>query len=123
MKVDEPANFREAAIGTNWKKVMKQDIESIEDNKIWELTIFPPGKMKIGLKWIYKLKKDTEGRIIKHKARLVAKGYIQEYGVDFDEVYALVTRLEIVRLRLALAAKNSWEVHIWMSKRRSSMER
>lgn len=111
MGIDEPANFREAAIDNNWKKAMKQEIESIEENKTWELTTLPLGKKKIGLKWIYKLKKDAEGRIIKHKARLVAKGYIQEHGVDFDEVYAPVTRLETVRLLLALAAKNSWEVH------------
>lgn len=49
--------------------------------------------------------------MIKYKARLVAKGYVQEHGIDFDEIYAPVTRLETVRLLLALAAKNEWEVH------------
>lgn len=48
---------------------------------------------------------------MKHKARLVAKGYVQEHGVDFDEVYVPVTRLETVKILLALAAKSSWEVH------------
>lgn len=57
------------------------------------------------------LKKDADGNIVKHKARLVAKGYVQEKGVDFDEVFVPVTRLEIVHLLLALAAKDSWEVH------------
>lgn len=48
---------------------------------------------------------------MKHKARLVAKGYVQEHGVDYDEVYALVTKLETIRLLLALEAKNDWQVH------------
>lgn len=60
---------------------------------------------------MYKLKKNTEGDIVKYKARLVAKGYVQKQGVDFEEVFAPVTRLETVRLLLALAAKNNWEVH------------
>ncbi|KAL8148001.1 hypothetical protein AgCh_005364 [Apium graveolens] len=62
------------------------------------LTKLPEGHKVIGLKWIYKLKRDADGKIIKHKARLVAKGYVQEKGVDFDEIFALVTRLETVRL-------------------------
>lgn len=65
----------------------------------------PDDHKVIGLKWIYKIKKDVEGKIMKYKARLVAKGYVQEQGADFDEIFAPVTRLETVRLLLALAAK------------------
>lgn len=90
---------------------MKNEMESIERNGTWELTDLPQGHKEIGLKWIFKLKKDADGNIVKHKARLVVKGYVQEKGVDFDEVFAPVTRLEIARLLLALAAKDSWEVH------------
>lgn len=85
-------------------------MESTEENGTWELTSLPPGRKIIGVKWIYKLKKDADGNIVKHKARLVAKGYVQEYGVDYDEVYAPVMRLETVRLLLALCAKEKWEV-------------
>ena len=108
MGVEEPVNYKQAAKNSEWKEAMKQEIKSIEENKTWEL---PPGEKIIGLKWIYKLKKDASGKIVKHKARLVAKGYVQEHGVDFDEVYAPVTRLETVRLLLALSAKNNWQVH------------
>lgn len=90
---------------------MKQEIESIEENETWELTSLPPGQKIIGLKWIYKLKKDANERVIKHKAQLIAKGYVQEHGIDYDEVYSLITRLETVRLMLALSAKKKWEVH------------
>ncbi|KAF0906653.1 hypothetical protein E2562_012232 [Oryza meyeriana var. granulata] len=65
----------------------------------------------IGLKWVYKVKKNAAGEAIKHKARLVAKGYVQQPGVDFDEVFAPVARIESVRLLLALAAQEGWPVH------------
>lgn len=64
----------------------------------------------IGLKWVYKLK-DSKGCIVKHKARLVAKGYVQRQGIDFDEVFAPVARIETVRLIIALAAQEGRDVH------------
>nr|GEW03743.1 zinc finger, CCHC-type [Tanacetum cinerariifolium] len=60
---------------------------------------------------VFKTKRDAEGKIIKYKARLVAKGYVQEQGINFDEVFSLVARIEIVRLILALAAYHGWQVH------------
>lgn len=57
------------------------------------------------LEWVYKMKKNAEGEVIKHKARLLAKGYVQKQGIDFEEAFAPVTRLETVRLLLALAGK------------------
>ena len=63
------------------------------------------------MKWVFKVKKDPAGNIVKHKAWLVAKGYAQREGVDFDEVFALVARIETVRLLIALAAQNGWMVH------------
>lgn len=111
MGIDEPSSYSHAKGSKDWRQVMQNEIDSIERNKTWELTKLPPGSKVIGLKWIYKLKKDAEGNIIKYKARLVAKGYVQEKGVDFDELFAPVTRLETVRLLLALAARNSWQVH------------
>ena len=111
MGIEEPINFKQAAKDHNWKMAMEREMQSIEENNTWKLSELPPGKKTIGLKWIFKLKKDAEGKVLKHKARLVAKGYVQEHGVDFDEIFAPVTRLETVRLLLALAAKSEWEVH------------
>lgn len=90
---------------------MSREMESIEKNNTWQLTGLPKGHKAIGLKWIYKLKKDADGKIVKYKARLVAKGYVQEQRVDFDEIFALVTRIEIVQFLLALSARNGWKVH------------
>lgn len=109
--VDEPVCFSQAVKETEWKEAMDCEISAIERNNTWKLTDLPAGHKAIDLKWVYKVKRDTNGEILKHKARLVAKGYVQRYGVDFEEVFAPVTRLETVRLLLALAAKNQWEVH------------
>lgn len=75
------------------------------------MTSLPTGYRPIGLKWVYKVKKDAKGTVIRHKTRLVAKGYIQRHGVDYDEIFAPVARLETVRLILALAAQRGWSVH------------
>lgn len=111
MGIDEPTSYKQANKDMEWGKAMIQEMESIERNKTWHLTELPKGHKAIGLKWIYKLKRDANGKINKYKARLVAKGYVQEQGVDFDEIFAPVTRIETVRLLLALAAWNSWRVH------------
>lgn len=70
----------------------------------------PPGKKEIGCNWIYKTKFKPSFEVEKYKARLVAKGYSQEYGVNYDEVFALVARMDTVRLFLALRAQRNWPI-------------
>ncbi|CAL1392261.1 unnamed protein product [Linum trigynum] len=109
--MEEPSNFLEAKKQAKWLKAMKEELKSIIDNKTWELVDLPRGHKPIGLKWVFKLKKDSNGVVTRHKARLVAKGYVQKYGVDFEEVFAPVARMESIKLMLALAAQRGWEVH------------
>nr|GEU93486.1 ribonuclease H-like domain, reverse transcriptase, RNA-dependent DNA polymerase [Tanacetum cinerariifolium] len=90
---------------------MKAELDSINRNNTWKLTTLPKGNKAICLKWVFKTKRDANGNIINHKARLVEKGYIQEHGIDFEEVFTPVARMETIRLLLAIAAKNKWEVH------------
>jgi len=90
---------------------MNSELQAIEDNNTWFWSDLPNGHLAIGLKWVFKVKRDATGNVVKHKARLVAKGYAQKEGVDFDEVFAPVARLETVRVLLALAAHGNWEVH------------
>uniref|UniRef100_A0ACD5ZX98 Uncharacterized protein n=1 Tax=Avena sativa TaxID=4498 RepID=A0ACD5ZX98_AVESA len=108
---EEPTSFGEAEREDCWRRVMLDELQSIDDNNTWTLTSLPPGHRAISLKWVFKVKKNEHGHIVKHKARLVAKGYVQRQGVDFEEVFAPVARLESVRLILALAAHRGWEVH------------
>lgn len=90
---------------------MKEELDSIVGNNTWKLCTLPAGHKPIGLKWVFKLKKDPEGKVVKHKARLVAKGYVQRQGIDFEEVFAPVERLETVRLLVAMAAQEGWKLH------------
>jgi hypothetical protein len=71
----------------------------------------PLGHKAIGLKWIFKMKRDEKGEIIKHKARLVARGYVQKQGIDYDEVFTPVARMESIKMLLAMTAQEKWLVH------------
>jgi hypothetical protein len=95
------ASFQEAQAHECWCKAMLDEMTSIEANGAWELVEAPLGHRLIGLKWVFKTKKDAIGVITKYKAWLVVKGYVQEHGVDFNEVFAPVAQLESVRLLLA----------------------
>ncbi|KAE8689063.1 hypothetical protein F3Y22_tig00110944pilonHSYRG00016 [Hibiscus syriacus] len=108
---EEPSNFEEAKADPMWRRAMEEEISSIRKNETWKLVPLPDSHKPIGLKWVYKLKNDTQGRIVKHKARLMAKGYVQRQGIDFDEVFAPVARLETVCLLISIAAHEGWEVH------------
>ncbi|GJY99628.1 zinc finger, CCHC-type containing protein [Tanacetum coccineum] len=108
---EEPRNYKEASKDEKWIEAMEIELDSINKNNTWTLTTLPTNQKAIGLKWVFKTKRDAKGKIIKYKARLVAKGYVQEQGIDFDEVFAPVARIETVRLILALAAYHGWQVH------------
>ena len=109
--VGEPKSVEEAMTELCWRQAMQEEMQAIENNKTWDVADLPAKQKAIGLKWVFKVKKDPTGNIVKHKARLVAKGYAQRQGVDFDEVFAPVARIETVRVLLALAAQGGWEVH------------
>ncbi|KAL8116457.1 hypothetical protein AgCh_022817 [Apium graveolens] len=96
--------------GVLGRRVWNKSLSLIQP-RFTKVTKLPSGKKPIRLKLVDKLKRDSNGEVVKHKARLVAKGYVQKKGIDFEEVFAPVTRLETVRLLLAVAAKNGWEVH------------
>jgi len=75
--MEEPSNYSEAADDPNWIQAMDSEMQSICKNGTWDLASLPPGQKAIGLKWVYKLKRNADGEVVIHKARLVAKGYVQ----------------------------------------------
>ncbi|RHN42089.1 putative RNA-directed DNA polymerase [Medicago truncatula] len=89
---------------------MDVEMKSIEKNRTWQLVDLPKGKDAIGLKWVYKTKYNEDGSVQKYKARLVVKGYSQQPGVDFNETFAPVVRMETIRTVLALAAQLELQV-------------
>lgn len=108
---DESWSYQEAKEEKVWRDACQDEIKSIMKNRTWDLVELPAGAKAIGLKWIFKIKRNSDGSINKFKARLVAKGYIQRHGNDFDEVFAPVARIETIRFLLALAAAKGWQVH------------
>ncbi|GJQ95267.1 putative ribonuclease H-like domain-containing protein [Tanacetum coccineum] len=84
-------------------KRMTKCVTQHEPKKVWTLVDLPYGKRAIGTKWVYRNNKDERGIVIRNKARLVAQGYTQEEGIDYDEVFAPVARIEAFRLFLAYA--------------------
>jgi hypothetical protein len=111
MSTGEPCTFTEAEQDSAWQATMQEEIDSVKRNQTWELADLPQDHYAITLKWVYKLKRNEVGEIVKHKARLVAREFVQQEGIDFDEVFALVARMESVRLLLTLAAQEGWQVH------------
>ncbi|GJV88016.1 retrovirus-related pol polyprotein from transposon TNT 1-94 [Tanacetum coccineum] len=87
------------------------ELHQFDRLKVWELVDKPFGKMIIKLKWLWKNKKDEDQTVIRNKARLVAKGYAQEEGIDFEESFAPVARLEAVRIFVAHAAHKSFPIY------------
>ncbi|GJT06502.1 retrovirus-related pol polyprotein from transposon TNT 1-94 [Tanacetum coccineum] len=100
----EPKNYKDALTQACWIEAMQEELHEFERLKVWELVPRPDKVMVITLKWIYKVKLDEMGGILKNKARLVARGYRQEEGIDFEESFAPVARLDAIRIFLAYAA-------------------
>ncbi|GKA50766.1 retrovirus-related pol polyprotein from transposon TNT 1-94 [Tanacetum coccineum] len=90
---------------------MQEEIHEFDRLDVWELVPPPDSAMIIALKWIYKVKLDEYGDVLKNKARLVAKGFRQEEGLDFEESFAPVARLEAIRIFIANAASKNMTVY------------
>ncbi|XP_050909415.1 uncharacterized mitochondrial protein AtMg00820-like [Lathyrus oleraceus] len=103
MVESEPVNVEEAFSVPKWICAMKEELESIGKNSTWELVDLPKAKKEISVKWVFKVKANPKGEIIKHKARLVAKGFLQREGINFEEVFASVGRIEIIRLVVGIS--------------------
>jgi hypothetical protein len=107
----ESKNFNESSKYVNWLKSMNKELDQIEKNDTWELVPRPTNKNVIGSKWIYKKKMNEQGNIVRNKPRLVFKGYAQIEGIDFDETFAPVVRLEAIRMFLAYACHKQFKVY------------
>ncbi|GAU10005.1 hypothetical protein TSUD_413720 [Trifolium subterraneum] len=103
----EPLSYASAA--KSMEETMEDEIQSIERKNTWELVSIPTCKKSIAVKWVYKVKHKPDGIIAKYKARLVAKEFLQKPGIDFNEIFVPVARLETVRLIVAIANHFEWD--------------
>ncbi|GJR74699.1 ribonuclease H-like domain, reverse transcriptase, RNA-dependent DNA polymerase [Tanacetum coccineum] len=108
---EEPKKVSQALADESWVEAMQEELLQFKLQEVWVLCDLPDGKRVIGTKWVFRNKRDERGTIIKNKARLVAQGYRQEEGVDYDEVFALVARIEAIRLFLAFASFMGFTVY------------
>ncbi|KAJ8481821.1 hypothetical protein ONZ51_g5747 [Trametes cubensis] len=114
--VHEPRNLREAQAQPEWpewSRAMDQELAQLRQLKTFRLTDLPPGRSAIGCRWVYRLKRDSEGRIIRYKARLVAQGFSQVPGLDYFETFAPVIRMDSLRTMLAIAAARGMALRQW----------
>jgi Reverse transcriptase (RNA-dependent DNA polymerase) len=98
--------FEQSVKDEKWQAAMQEEMKAIEKNDTWELATLPKGHKPIGVKCVYKKKMNTQGKVERYKARLVVKWYKQMTGIDYEEVFAPVARIEIIRLLISLAAQN-----------------
>jgi hypothetical protein len=107
----EPQNFVQASQDDHWVKAMNEELDQIEKNKTWDLVPRPNDKNVIGTKWVYRNKLNEDGQIVRNKARLVCKGYAQVEGVDFEETFSPVARIEAIKMFLAFACYKKFKVY------------
>ncbi|GJR71797.1 retrovirus-related pol polyprotein from transposon TNT 1-94 [Tanacetum coccineum] len=107
----EPKNINEALKDENWVMAMQEELNQFKTNDVWELVLNPMDMTIIGTKWVYRNKLDENGVVTRNKARLVAQGYNQQEGIDYDETYAPVARLESIRILLAYACALDFKLY------------
>nr|GFD03332.1 retrovirus-related Pol polyprotein from transposon TNT 1-94 [Tanacetum cinerariifolium] len=107
----EPANVVEALKDADWVSAIQEELDQFAILKVWRLVPRPEGKSIIKTKWIFKNKKYESSLVIQNKARLVPVGYSQQEGIDYDETFAPVDRIEAIRLFLAYAAHKDFAVY------------
>jgi hypothetical protein len=110
----EPLSREEALDSSEadlWQAAMDEEMTSLMENGTWTLEELPPGRKLVACKWVYKTKTDPNGKPVRWKARVVAKGFQQRAGVDFDEVYAPVSKQSTLRALLAVVAEEDLELH------------
>ncbi|GJV16392.1 retrovirus-related pol polyprotein from transposon TNT 1-94 [Tanacetum coccineum] len=107
----EPKNFKQAMTKLSWIDAMQEEIHEFERLQVWELVPCPDKVLLIKLKWIYKVKTDEFGGELKNKARLVSQGFRQKDGIDFEESFASVSRIEAIRIFIANAAHKNMMIY------------
>ena len=111
IEIQVPQNIQEAFKYPKWKVAVDEQVRTLAKNGTWEITDLPRGKKPVGCKWIFTVKYKAYGNVDRYKARLVAKGFTQSYGIDYQETFSPVAKLNTVRVLLSLAVNLNWSLH------------
>ncbi|KAF8676948.1 Reverse transcriptase (RNA-dependent DNA polymerase) [Rhizoctonia solani] len=93
-----------------WQKAMAKEVSTFKKMDTYNLTNLPPGHKAIGNAWVFTLKSNANGTPARYKGQLVAQGFSQQPGIDFDETFAPVVRLDLIQLLLSIANQNDWDI-------------
>lgn len=111
ISLTEPKNIKEALLDDDWIMAMQEELSQFERSKVWTLVPRPTDRTIIGIKWIFRNKLDDQGSVTRNKARLVVQGYNQEEGIDYDESFAPVARMEAIRMLIAFASHMEFKLY------------
>lgn len=94
-----------------WKVAVLEEMKALEKNNTWEVTLLPKDVTFVGCKWVFTIKHKADGIMGRLKERLVAKGYTQTYGINYQETFTLVVKMNTIRVFLSLEAIKDWSLH------------
>jgi hypothetical protein len=106
----KPLKIEKALEDEDWVMAMQEELNNFERNQVWTLVERSKTNV-IGTKWVFRNKQDENGVVTRNKARLVAQDFTQVEGLDFEETYALVARLEAIQMLLAYAAHHNFKLY------------
>jgi hypothetical protein len=106
----EPCDITEALSNTSWKNAMDDEYNALMQNKTWHFVPPKHGRNIIDCKWVYKIKRKTDGNLDRHKARLVVKGFKQCYGIDYEDTFSPIVKSSTIRIVLSLAVSKGWHL-------------
>lgn len=112
LSVEEPKTLSQAQNGpdwSQWKCAMDEELQSLQENHVWDVVSRPKDRRIVGGKWVFKVKGNEHGELDRFKARYVAQGFSQVQGLDYDEIFAPVAKYDSLRLLLAISACNNWK--------------
>uniref|UniRef100_A0A2N9FFV2 Reverse transcriptase Ty1/copia-type domain-containing protein n=1 Tax=Fagus sylvatica TaxID=28930 RepID=A0A2N9FFV2_FAGSY len=106
----EPPTYTIASKFPQWREAMASEFAALQRQHTWQLVPPSSDQNVVGCRWVYKIKRNSDGSVSRYKARLVAKGFHQQAGVDFAETFSPVVKPPTVRIILSLAAQNQWSL-------------
>ena len=106
----EPFSVQEALQSPIWTQAMIEEHQALLKQGTWTLVPLPPDKHRVGCKWVFKIKGNSDSTISRYKARLVAKGYLQEEGLDYQETFSLVAKHLTIRILLCMDLYFNWTI-------------
>ena len=106
-----PKDIYSALQEEKWRKAVMEEMLALEKNGTWEIMDLPYGKHTVGSKWVFTIKYNSDGKVDRYKARLVPPGFTQTQGLDYEETFASVAKLNSIRVLLSLAVNLDWRVH------------